>query len=681
MTCLLRRDQQLNDSLPPIPSRLPEHPEQKQEREATHSEFSLPSPTIGVRSGSVPAGAKIHKPRLSTGFRRITLVAGLTIGLGLASGSGCAGGGTPDSGPPESRGLRPAESRIDAAPGRTLVIPLAEAEALSPADEIPARFGDDRNVSARLISVVMEHEEEAAKRWLPQPGRWRLAPAAPNGRSSAPGPNSSERRFLALVLTPPAEPQGRSLHLGARLVEVNWIDPPSQGDPDEAEASPTGGSPDRWLTRTLLRESRNPLRRWRVRLVADRLARTGEANLAAQLRAARFDEPALEALARQKEDRWRAALDRLGQADATLAKRLRRALTALANFGDRRVPVWPLDASAMRTLRDDLLDPDLNDAERRSRARAWLKTLPRATAWVIDDAGRRAGPSGAFMPTVGVAERAGRAARVWLDQGGARVGPRRWLPPYTVVWLVGVADTQHPQPMRVRIGQRQAPIEPAPRAAPARPPGASLGPLFADWTLASWTNHRPRRPDAEHTTAALLQPTPDGSSWRLYLECRTPNADPQATRTDQPPAPDEFVRIFLGPTDNPHALLRIDPEGFIVDQTQSRASTSESDDQTDEQNNDEQSDDAEPRSLTIKRRSDRWSCVVPIPVDAIDPDGALRIAIQRVDERGVRTTWPRPMLPWRDEPGRAAIDLTAWDAGVTPPADDGPQSQPSTSSH
>jgi hypothetical protein len=37
--------------------------------------------------------------------------------------------------------------------------------------------------------------------------------------------------------------------------------------------------------------------------------------------------------------------------------------------------------------------------------------------------------------------------------------------------------------------------------------------------------------------------------------------------------------------------------------------------------------------------------------------------VVRVDGRGRRSAWPRPMLPWQDEPGRAALDTRAWGGG------------------
>jgi hypothetical protein len=52
---------------------------------------------------------------------------------------------------------------------------------------------------------------------------------------------------------------------------------------------------------------------------------------------------------------------------------------------------------------------------------------------------------------------------------------------------------------------------------------------------------------------------------------------------------------------------------------------------------------------------------VPLPDNITDPDGAVRVAIERVDAAGRRSTFPRPQLPWQTEPGRVLIDTATWD--------------------
>ena len=63
---------------------------------------------------------------------------------------------------------------------------------------------------------------------------------------------------------------------------------------------------------------------------------------------------------------------------------------------------------------------------------------------------------------------------------------------------------------------------------------------------------------------------------------------------------------------------------------------------------------------TVSRQGGKWVANVPIPARCVEKDGTLRIAIERTDSRGRRTSWPRPMLPWDSEPGRVALDTKAW---------------------
>jgi len=54
-----------------------------------------------------------------------------------------------------------------------------------------------------------------------------------------------------------------------------------------------------------------------------------------------------------------------------------------------------------------------------------------------------------------------------------------------------------------------------------------------------------------------------------------------------------------------------------------------------------------------------WSAWVPIPA-SVQAGRLVRVGMQRVDARGVRSAWPRPMMPWQIEPGRVALDLGQW---------------------
>jgi len=65
--------------------------------------------------------------------------------------------------------------------------------------------------------------------------------------------------------------------------------------------------------------------------------------------------------------------------------------------------------------------------------------------------------------------------------------------------------------------------------------------------------------------------------------------------------------------------------------------------------------------VRVTREPDRWTAIVRVPSDAVESRGILRIGLERTDSRGLRSAWPRAMLPWQAVPGRAVIDLAAWD--------------------
>jgi hypothetical protein len=61
----------------------------------------------------------------------------------------------------------------------------------------------------------------------------------------------------------------------------------------------------------------------------------------------------------------------------------------------------------------------------------------------------------------------------------------------------------------------------------------------------------------------------------------------------------------------------------------------------------------------------RWLAIVPIPDDAVENETIVRLSLTRISPSGVRSSWPRAMLPWQSEPGRLALDLGAW-SGLEP---------------
>ena len=135
-------------------------------------------------------------------------------------------------------------------------------------------------------------------------------------------------------------------------------------------------------------------------------------------------------------------------------------------------------------------------------------------------------------------------------------------------------------------------------------------------------------------TAGILTRRSDGA-WELRIECRIPSGDIP---------PGDVVRVFLGSARQPRAVLQLEPRGFLYDELEPVAE-----------------DESPSRTpLVVRRQNDRWACSIVVPDSAIEPGMLLRIGIERRTGSGERLTWPRPVLPEQDQPGRALIDLGAW---------------------
>jgi hypothetical protein len=183
----------------------------------------------------------------------------------------------------------------------------------------------------------------------------------------------------------------------------------------------------------------------------------------------------------------------------------------------------------------------------------------------------------------------------------------------------------------------------------------AVGPLLRDYTMKLWQiGNAPTEeflPRGEWATGALLhRPPPDPTAppsavesrrWELLVECRMA----PGTRGEQ--LQREAVRLYFGPSDRPIAALKVDLNGTITSELP-----------TDPLMPPEMK--APPGRTDITRGADRWSFRISLPPGAVERDGTVRLGLTRVDSFGRRSAWPRPMLPWQTEPGRAALDIGAW---------------------
>jgi len=222
---------------------------------------------------------------------------------------------------------------------------------------------------------------------------------------------------------------------------------------------------------------------------------------------------------------------------------------------------------------------------------------------------------------------------------GANAGAHRAIALRAPV-IVDPSRTKTEQPIaRPMIVRANRPVAQHPIYTPGLgfgPPGLDLRTMYTPWSRRTWLSQRPTAAPIDRQTAVRLQESPAGDGWELVIECNTPT--PANKRIEQDIAPStDLVRIWLGPYTNATGSLIVGPGAA------------------------RQLTGASPPEYRVHDWG--WSSVVPIPDRAIGNGGTLHLAIERIDNDGFRSTWPRPVLPDQLEPGRATILLTPWTIG------------------
>ncbi|MCA9311207.1 MAG: hypothetical protein KDA21_08375, partial [Phycisphaerales bacterium] len=164
------------------------------------------------------------------------------------------------------------------------------------------------------------------------------------------------------------------------------------------------------------------------------------------------------------------------------------------------------------------------------------------------------------------------------------------------------------------------------------PPGLRLGPLVASWTSPGLRTDSSGPPLEGPRTAALVQ---RGASdrWELYLEC-------EAMEAGSGPGEDT-VRVYFGPRGDSSHIIALNASGSaILERRRGRPSA-----WTD---------------VVMGEGEGTWTALLPVPPGVIGSDGTFLVGLTRHDRTGRVSSWPRPMYPGQDEPGRVVIDLNYW---------------------
>lgn len=570
--------------------------------------------------------------------------------------------------------LVPTAARIDAVPGRTLVMPVRVEGPISGSADPRLTLADGRDLSAVLVWIGVEADARDWSGWLPGFERWVVAPS---GDSSIPASIGAWHIVAAL----PVDSDARPLKLNGRALSINWIT-----DPDTLRPAAARGAWEPWTIRSdapqpdarqLAPEWRSPFRLWHARLVTTSLGRKAATPGLWQVKG---DPTVLDRLADLTEAKWRVGLARLWYADAAACAQLLGALGRTVELAPgMHAPAWPTDADLLDSLLADLLDPKLTGTALAVRARVWVEALPRAAVWIEDDAAGLLGQTSEPLVRIRAAGLGDEPQLIWTTgTDDLRVGEPEMLAPGKAVEIAVPAGAG-----RVRTGGRSFTVRTSSQVLtvaareilPIRPPGMRCGPLLYDWTLAAWSRSQPRTravPDAPHAAAVLVYRDLSGASesgWAAFVECASPtqtdapnddhrpaipgtmidsgtksDAQPLAAdaRVSSPTRPDESMgdelSLWFGQQGRSAAVLRISRSGVLRD---------------------DQSPGTEAR-LEVTDEGDRWSVSVPVPLAAIEPGQVLRLGATRRDPRGVRTAWPRRLMPWDREPARVAIDLKTW---------------------
>ena len=574
--------------------------------------------------------------------------------------------------------LVPTSARVDVVPGRTLVTPVRVDGPISGAARPQLRLADGREVEASLVWIGVEPDVRSWSSWLPAFERWVVSPASDGAIPASLG-------AWHLVAALPADAGTQPLELNGRAIAVNWL-----ADPDTLRPTNAPGDWEPWRlnadspqpdAQLLAPEWRSPLRLWHARLVTTSLGRPTATPGIWQVRG---ESGVLDRLAELIEARWRVGLARLWYADETVCRRL---LTTLGRTVEitpgTHAPAWPTDPSALDALLIDLLDPRLKGRALWVRAAAWIEAMPQTAVWVEDDAAELLGDTSEPLVRIRAAGLGESPELVWVSGAGDyRVGEPKALEPGGVVEVAVPAAAGRSvtggRSFTVRCGV-QAKSVAARELYAIRPPGMRCGPLYLDWTLAAWTSSQPGAGDLtgpEYSAVVLLYKDISGagtSGWAAFIECAAPappapttpttptapisvieggSADgvasgaeattalagePEVVRTRPDAAPDELT-LWFGQRGRSAAVLRVSRTGVVREDGVDGAGT----------------------TYPVADEGNRWSVSVPVPAAAIEPGQIVRLGLTRVDPRGVRTAWPRRLMPWDIEPARAAIDLKTW---------------------
>jgi hypothetical protein len=580
-----------------------------------------------------------------------------------------------------------------------VIIPLTvqnQAGAKDGGNRLRVTKPDGAPIPSTLASVTLVASPPGSSRWMGVPGSWRESDAA-----DAPGTAGVLRvQRLAVIDRSGADPGGLIVFEGGQEVEVILGSAIRAGGRLDAAARRAVErlAPGEWSSE--LAEVLRPALSWpNYRARAGALLRAMDPTLdpdrepaggAGVIRVVRAELPVLAALARQEQAALELGLSRVAEVDEPTADALADRLLALLLIDHAQaVPVWPsvVDEAALLAV---LGDPRSSPEQARDAARSFLAAQPAAAGWVIDDSagmttaqpdqahGDRTPQPGRVRASALVANLSAKPAVTWIgpanalnrapaDAPGEPEGDPLLIPAWSAISVEAEAPiteisaeqaavgSARPLPASViaTVGSVRTTLAVRAARLPVVPPGATLGPLMQDWTMATFLAGVPSPPMGEPGAGDAPRPEQWVTAARLALqpveEPERPGVWTLMVQSHFDPAvgdEGDSLEVWTGQRGRAAWAVRVGSNG----QVEALAGP------------------AGPATLLVRRtrRSDAvgvWWVSVPLPEEAIEPGGVLRLGIVRRDARGVRSAFPRAMMPGQVEPGRVMLGVAEWEMG------------------
>jgi hypothetical protein len=542
-------------------------------------------------------------------------------------------------GPEPVRGIRSEATSPNAVRGGVLVVPLSAGR---PGDRWPqtlqVTFADGTRETGR-IAWLEPGPLPAWSRWTVDPRGLRARWIEPTDDTSGTEPTGIPYLLARL----PADGDG-PIRLTDQTLEPIWHDVPRAdhaGRPlGQLPLADHPGHPDRY----------SPFEYWRWVLLAARHGLEPPPPDA-------YGEPQA-LIATHYADLWRVGLGRLEALSPGVAAYCRDLLTQTCRDGELTFAAWvadPVQAGALLSL---LIDRRRSDEAVRTAALAWADSQDLTLIWPEPTEGgqvRVAIANPTFEPMVArflwsgddeipVAARleTGRVTRVDLD----RPRPEAVTDPYSLP-RIDAAQPSAPDVLLMDVEGRRERLVFAPTVIMARPPGVYVTPFRPALSLLVLQGRggpaqvAPERATLAHVRRRL-------GRWEVFFECRRDGAP--APLTNLAACEDladvrgsEAVTLLLGSSGRASVAL-------VVPETGAWRLF------------------AGPQGVApeVHRRSyaDRWYCRIVLPPqwlpDPINKE-SLEVGLVRSHQNsGDQESAPYAMLPWRLDPGRFAVDLSAW---------------------